>query len=114
MQQAPIASRLAGAILLLSFCVRCVADDSVADDPLRLGVAGHAFDHLGSMGEQAEAAAASGATIIYATGLGGAGYCGLPAEDELRVQRERAAQYTRQAKEKGDRKSTRLNSSHRT
>lgn len=40
---------------------------------LRVGVAGHAFDHLGNLGGQAEAAAASGATIICAAGLGGLG-----------------------------------------
>ena len=44
---------------------------------LRIGVASHAFDHLGNIGEQAEAAAASGSTIIYATGFGGIGYEGL-------------------------------------
>ena len=50
---------------------------------LRVGRAGHAFDHLGGFGDQAEAAAASGATIIYATGLGGAGYSGLPPQTEF-------------------------------
>ena len=30
----------------------------------RIGVAGHAFDHLGAIGEQADAALASGATIL--------------------------------------------------
>ena len=32
-----------------------------APQVLQVGVAGHAFDHLGSIGEQAETAAASGA-----------------------------------------------------
>src|SRR5436190_7673429 len=83
-------------ILFLFLCTRCAADDA-----LRVGMAGHAFDHLGSIGEQAEAAAASGATIIYATGPGGFGYGGLPAEDELTSKRRHMTQYSRQAKERG-------------
>jgi len=57
--------------------------------PLATGMAGHAFDHLGNIGDQAKAAAASGATIIYASGFGGMGYGGLPAADELKVAAER-------------------------
>lgn len=68
---------------------------------LRVGQAGHAFDHLGNIGEQAEAAAASGATIIYATGLGALGYQGLPSPEDLRRQRETAATYNRAAKRRG-------------
>jgi hypothetical protein len=75
-----------------------------AADPLqelRLGRAGHAFDHLGSIGEQADAAAASGATIIYATGIGGVGIVGLPPSAELDQLRQHTLGYTRQAKEHG-------------
>jgi hypothetical protein len=68
---------------------------------LRVGQAGHAFDHLGNIGAQAEAAAASGATIIYATGLGAFGYQGLPSPEELRRQRETTAIYNRAAKRRG-------------
>lgn len=68
---------------------------------LRAGRAGHAFDHLGDIGEQAEAAAASGATIIYGTGLGTAGYQGLPPENELLAQGLAVRDYNRKAKEKG-------------
>jgi hypothetical protein len=68
---------------------------------LQVGIAGHAFDHLGNIGEQAEAAAASGSTIIYATGLGGDGYLGLPAPAELEAQRKSVAAYVRQAKARG-------------
>ncbi|HEU0037967.1 MAG TPA: hypothetical protein VFR76_01715, partial [Verrucomicrobiae bacterium] len=68
---------------------------------LRVGQAGHAFDHLGNIGAQAEAAAASGATIIYATGLGALGYQGLPPADELKRQCDAAAAYTRSAKRRG-------------
>ena len=47
---------------------------------LRLGIACHAFEHLGDIHHQADAAAACGATVIYA-GFGGAGYSGLPEPD---------------------------------
>ncbi len=50
---------------------------------LRVGSGFHAFDHLGNIDEQADAAAAAGVNIIYATGLGGVGYGGLPPETEM-------------------------------
>ena len=54
------------------------------DDQNRLavGVVGHAFDHLGNIADEAEATAASGANIIYASGFGSLGYGGLPAPAE--------------------------------
>jgi hypothetical protein len=82
-------------------------EDSVARLPvatlaeLRVGQASHAFDHLGNIGRQAEAAEASGATIIYAAGLGALGYQGLPSPEELQRQRETAASYNRSAKRRG-------------
>jgi hypothetical protein len=69
--------------------------------PLATGVAGHAFDHLGNLGDQAKAAAASGATIIYASGFGGVGYGGLPAPDELKADGARYAAYVRDARAAG-------------
>lgn len=68
---------------------------------LRVGRAGHAFDHLGNIGGQAETAAASGATIIYATGLGGFGYTGLPPADELANEQKQVAKYNSNAKAAG-------------
>lgn len=68
---------------------------------LRVGRAGHAFDHVGNIGEQADAAAASGATIIYATGLGGYGYLGLPQTDVFEPGRETVTEYNRRAKANG-------------
>ena len=68
---------------------------------LRIGVAGHAFDHLGDIGNQVEAAAASGGNIIYTTGLGAYGYQGLPAGAELLKARKNALAYTQQAKSHG-------------
>jgi hypothetical protein len=68
---------------------------------LKVGVAGHAFDHLAAYGEQAEAAAASGANIIYVTGLGGLGYTGLPSSGELLKESERVKAYLLNAKRKG-------------
>jgi hypothetical protein len=50
---------------------------------LFVGTAQHAFDHLGSISDQASAAAASGATVIYSTGIGGIGYAGLPPQPQI-------------------------------
>jgi len=74
-----------------------------ADDvgPLAVGVAGHAFDHLGNIGEQAEAAAGSGANIIYATGFGGVGYGGLPAPEQLEALGTTYGDYLRRARAAG-------------
>lgn len=72
-----------------------------ASRELQIGAAGHAFDHLGAIGDQAEAAAASGANIIYVTGFGGLGYQGLPAEEEMTRQRNATAAYLRNARRQG-------------
>ena len=78
-------------------------DPALAGTPreLRVGAAGHAFDHLGSIGEQAEAAAASGANIIYVSGVGAEGYQGLPTAEALAAQCQVTANYLRQAKRQG-------------
>ena len=68
---------------------------------LRVGRAGHAFDHVGAINDQAKAAAASGATIIYAGGFGSWGYEGLPPADRIAARREALVQYNRQAREQG-------------
>src|SRR5438876_7950541 len=86
------------ALLLLGF-----GRSSAAGVPreLRVGAAGHAFDHLGAIGDQAEAAAASGATVIYVTGCGALGYQGLPSAEHLRNQREATRTYLHNAKRRG-------------
>src|SRR5881394_1860200 len=71
------------------------------DKDLAVGIAGHAFDHLGNIGEQAEAAAASGANIIYVTGLGAWGYLGLPPEKEFATQKQAATDYIARARKGG-------------
>lgn len=68
---------------------------------LRVGRAFHAFEHLGSIGEQAETAAATGVTVIYATGLGGVGYGGLPKEAELDALRKATRDYNAKARRGG-------------
>ena len=68
---------------------------------LALGRAGHAFDHLGNIGEQAAAAAASGAHILYTTGLGALGYGGLPAAAELAGEQKRVMAYNDAARSHG-------------
>ncbi len=89
--------------LQLAFLVLLVAPKALAapSDVLRVGVAGHAFDHLGDIGNQAETAAASGVNIIYCTGLGTFGYQGLPEEIELAKARLDTLAYTRKAKAQG-------------
>src|SRR5690349_24004975 len=68
---------------------------------LRIGIAGHAFDHLGNIGEQAQAALASGATVLYISGVGALGYQGLPAVEELRQQQQATRNYLHKAKQEG-------------
>jgi pimeloyl-ACP methyl ester carboxylesterase len=79
-----------------------VATSAMAEPPLLdVGIAAHAFDHLGEIGDQAEAAAASGATIIYPGGFGGLGYGGLPGPDQLNDASRKSAAYLRNAKTHG-------------
>jgi hypothetical protein len=89
------------ALLLGVFCLSTISTISAPVDALRVGVAGHAFDHLGDIGDQADAAAASGANILYGSGLGVFGYQGLPAETELEKARQDSLTYTRMAKAHG-------------
>src|SRR5579883_2980519 len=70
-------------------------------ESLRVGVAGHAFDHLGDIGGQAETAADSGANISYSSGLGVFGYQGLPPEAKLEKAKRTAASYNHKAKTQG-------------
>ena len=60
---------------------------------LRTGAALHAFDHLHGYAEQAETAAACGATVIYATGLGMDGYTGIPAAETWEAHRAQCRAY---------------------
>lgn len=85
-------------ICILFFCGKLVAETPCE---LRIGRAGHAFDHLGGIGLQAEAAAASGSTIIYASGVGEAGYQGLPPQMDFATLRKNVGEYSRRAKEVG-------------
>ena len=68
---------------------------------LEVGTAGHVFDHLGNLGEQADAAVASGGNIIYATGVGGLGYLGLPNAEQMTSQLAAARNYIQGARRKG-------------
>src|SRR4051812_31296955 len=87
--------------LLFVFSLLVCVQSFAADDPLAVGVAGHAFDHLGNIGDQAEAAAASGANIIYSTGVGGLGYAGLPPAAQLDKAKKDASAYLTRAKSSG-------------
>lgn len=76
------------------------AEHFAADANLRLGEAFHAFDHLGNIGHQAEAAAAGGATVLYA-GFGGIGYGGLPERGQLEELLRSETEYVRTARRAG-------------
>jgi hypothetical protein len=86
---------------IISLCGVCgqLAAESPAE--LRIGRAGHAFDHLGGIGGEAEAAAASGMSIIYSGGLGEAGYHGLPVPSDFATLRKSVSDYSRRAKKLG-------------
>ncbi len=88
----------AGAALRAPGDAHVNASEAVYSHALSLGHACHAFEHLGGFGMQAEAAAACGATVIYATGIGGDGYEGLPAPDEWQRRLDAARAYTEKAK----------------
>ena len=88
--------------LLLACAIAPGGTAAAQDAPdLRPGTAFHAFDHLHSYGHQAEAAAACGVTVIYASGLGGDGYGGLPAADQWAERQKTEAAYAKRAKELG-------------
>jgi hypothetical protein len=90
-----------GCVLLAAFVLR---DNCAAEPPLelRVGRAAHAFDHLGNIGEQAETAAACGATVLYTSGYGAlAGYEGLPPPDELQKAHDSISAYIKRAKSRG-------------
>src|SRR4051812_26543973 len=67
--------------------------------PLAVGVAQHAFDHLGNLGDQADAVAATGGTVSYATGCGGIGYAGLPPADEMAKVLKKTSDYNKHARD---------------
>jgi hypothetical protein len=83
-------------------CLLAVMPALGADPPreLSVGIAQHAFDHLGAMADLAGPAAACGATIIYCTGVG-AGYQTLPAEMEFARERRDSLVYLKQARAQG-------------
>lgn len=72
-----------------------------SNEALRVGVAQHGFDHLGSIGMQAQAAAAAGVNIIYSAGIGAACYAGLPPANEFQHLIKEAAAYNQKAKSVG-------------
>ena len=90
---------LGWAIALVAFVPSPLAGEE--GSALQTGVANHAFDHLGGIADQAEAAVASGATILYASGFGSIGYQGLPKTEELERAHNTFAAYVRGAKKNG-------------
>ena len=72
-----------------------------APPELRPGYSFHAFDHLYAFSEQAETAAACGVTVIYATGLGGDGYLGIPPAADWEMHLKNSREYNARAKSGG-------------
>ena len=68
---------------------------------LRVGASFHAFDHLYAFDRQAEAAAACGVTVLYASGLGGDGYSGIPAPEAWAARLKACREYTAKARQAG-------------
>jgi hypothetical protein len=91
-------SSAAAALLLAVILNPATAEQAL---PWDIGIAGHAFDHLGEIADQAETAAASGAAVIYTRGFGGLGYYGLPGPDQLRDASRKSAAYLRNARTHG-------------
>jgi hypothetical protein len=87
--------------LVCPFLMLASAACAAPTDALRVGVAQHAFDHLGDISDQAATAAACGANIIYCSGVGVCGYQGLPPENKLAKVRKESLEYARMAKSKG-------------
>jgi len=73
-----------------------VADHSPSEK-ISVGRLRPAFDHLGNIGGQMEAAAASGCTVVYATGLGAYSYTGLPPRATLDAYLQQLREYNRKA-----------------
>lgn len=67
---------------------------------LRTGLAQHAFDHVGNVGNLGDLAAACGETVIYCNGAG-AGYLGLPGDDVLAARRRQSLAYLKDARKHG-------------
>src|ERR1044072_6422751 len=86
-------------IVVVGFRHGVIAAETHCPPQLRTGRAGHAFDHVGNIGLQAKAAADSGATIIYATGLGSLGYQALPPAEQLAAECNALRAYNREAKQ---------------
>jgi hypothetical protein len=93
-------NRIAWAVLLIAFVASRVHAEPTLGS-LAVGAAGHAFDHLGGIGAQAPAAAASGAHIIYSGTVGIMGYQGLPPRNEFERTLAHAREYVHDAKSRG-------------
>jgi hypothetical protein len=89
-------------LLLIALLCVVFAPRAFAFDPsdLDVGIAAHAFDHLGSLGDQGSAAIASGSNIIYATGFGWM-YEGMRPPQQMKQAGDAIAAYVRKSKQDG-------------
>ena len=88
-------------VILHAFAAPLYADTPTTSPDLRVGTGFHAFEHLGGIGHQAEAAAACGVTVIYASGVGGDGYGGLPETAAWKQRLADEAAYAKKAHDLG-------------
>ena len=88
-------------VRLALFLMVASAAAAAPGDALRVGIAQHAFDHLGDIGGQAATAAECGANIIYCSGVGVCGYEGLPPENKFAEVRKESLSYNHKAKLEG-------------
>jgi hypothetical protein len=91
----------AAALALPAIGARASGRAAHALEELRLAEAVHAFEHLGAYSFQAPVAAEAGANIIYATGIGGDAYGGLPEAAEFQRRMDTARAYVADAKNRG-------------
>jgi hypothetical protein len=87
--------RAAVALLLLT-----AMGVSAQERELLVGVADHAFDHLGGIPDQAPVAAACGVNIIYGSGFGGL-YDGMKSPQEMSRLGQETSDYLRHARQNG-------------
>ncbi len=88
-----------GCFVLVTFAWAGAAEIDASD--LQLGKFSPAFDHLGNLGEQLDAAIASRCTLVYATGIGTYSYSGLPPKKTMDAYVAKLKAYTSRAHSNG-------------
>ncbi len=93
-------SRVVGFTLLVAgFTARVWSGEPT--NALKVGRFNPAFDHLGNLGGQLDAAIAGGCTLDYATGIGAYSYAGLPPKAEMDAYIAKLREYNAKAHSNG-------------